>query len=527
MSFVRGQGTLMPIDQVDPELVAGNEENAQMGEGEEGFGEDGGEQGFGGEGDEDISGEGSPEDEIPEGEEVPPGEGGEETGEEGDTGSEETGDGDDIPEADETGDEEPDPGADDNQPDNDPEDDEDDQDVGNPFAKKNPKGRKTSTMGNPVAPVRGGAPRRRVAAAPNPAGEERKALITAVNTQSKLIREQYGQLRQQGQLLRAISKKLFEANTHLRAQAVRSDTLDRQMAHLANVSGQELPLAQIGVVGRQKVAAIYRTANPANPAQPVPEPPAQGPVETSQGAVQADGRDDVTQLGASPVTDVSADAVTSGDVPYGELANQPVGMNRVDVTAPVAGTQEPNPPNETIIPVDVRIGNPDNPEPMFPWDMGPVAGSTNGNAGGGGGEERVAALQAVTASAGELLYADPQARLTACFHLADLRVRTGISEEEPVGLAAKLANSGIKDLEISTEIRTLEKMANVTITQRQVTAQSVPEGRVLVPRLASNSRTSEPIDPSLQASKYGSGPGAAIANSSQFAPQVEEFGLFG
>jgi hypothetical protein len=285
----------------------------------------------------------------------------------------------------------------------------------------------------------------------NPAQKERSALLTAINAQANIIRRQ-------ASALDAHENILGQTVTQIKILTARNSTLEEQMAFVADAAGIAQPLAQIGVVGQRKVASILHKANPGNPAQPVAEPAPEPGIANNQSTMLADGRDDVTQLGATPVTDVSSDATVAVDQPYGEVANQPVGMNRVDVTAPVEGTQGQRPPEETIVPVDVRIGNPDNPQPAFPWEMGPV-----------GDRIPLSTGPSVTSS-----------RTMASLHLARLQIKAGIATGDDLHIANQIDNSQRPAGDIQSEINTLQQVVNA-----QVKTSSAPK-RNLVPRLASN-----------------------------------------
>ena len=308
------------------------------------------------------------------------------------------------------------------------------------------------------------------------------------------------------------------------------------MALVANASGLVEPLATIGAAGQNRVAALYHRANPANPAQPIPEPPSEPPVFTSQEAVQSEGRDDVTQLGATPVSDVEADATTDVNTPYGEFANEPVGMTRTDVTAPVQGTETATPPEMTVIPVDTRIGNPDNPAIAFPFTIGPVGSQGQPYSGPSVGNPPTTAAQRPPAEPGVSVHPQAQAHYIASVNLARLRAAVGITNEEPFQLGTKIASS-MSDAQINAEAQGLQAVASRQAQQPRpqffapgpafepVQATGIPDTRPMVPHLAAaNGSSVLPVDPSFQAGKYGPGPGAAIQSTTMFAPREDEFG---
>jgi hypothetical protein len=258
--------------------------------------------------------------------------------------------------------------------------------------------------------------------------------------------------------------------------AVRNETLERQMAHLAASApkNHQDALVAIGKEGYRKVSALQRQANPANPAQPIMEPNPEAPIVTEQQAMQPSARDDVTQLGATPMTDVSADATVAVDQPYGEYANQPVGLNRVDVTAPVDGTQYQRPPSETIIPVDVRIGNPDNPQPAFPWTMGPV----------GANGPQLSGPSVGNPASGAQPQAQGNKRAFATLHLAKLQIQAGIANGDDLAIAASLDASSMSDSEIQGQIETLAKVVEARKTASAAPTISDEPTRRLVPKAA-------------------------------------------
>jgi hypothetical protein len=392
--------------------------------------------------------------------------------------------------------------------------------------------------GNP--PRQGAQPARRAtASAPNPAALERRRLHQALAATTEALNRQANRLQAQDHMLGQIGRFVRQASTKITELNVRNETLERQMALVANASGLVEPLATIGAAGQNRVAALYRKANPANPAQPVPEPAPEAPVATSQDAVQAEGRDDVTQLGATPVSNVEADAVSSVDIPYGELANEPVGMTRTDVTAPVTGTQEAV-PELTVIPVDARIGDVDNPQVAFPFTIGPVGAPSRPYSGPSVGNPPTMAAQRPRGEPGVAVHpqaqAQAQAHYIAAVNLARLRAQVGISADEPFQAGARIA-ADMSDAQINAEAQGLRAVASRQAGQPQpqvfhpgpafepVQATSVPDARPMVPHMASAPGSSVlPADPSFQAGKYGPGPGQNIAATTMFAPRADEFG---
>lgn len=326
---------------------------------------------------------------------------------------------------------------------------------------------------------------------PNPAAAQRKTLIEAINKQASVIEKLSAQvetlLHERVQNRRAITRMASVVSKHEatnQALAVRNETLERQMFFVSKAAGLDEGVAEIGKAGYAKVAAIFKKANPANPAQPIAEPPSEPAIATEQQTMQPGARDDVTQLGASPLTDVSADASVPVDQPYGEYANNPVGQNRVDVTAPVAGTEFQRPPNETIIPVDVRIGNPDNPNPAFGWTMGPVGG------------------QSVPTPPGPSVGNPPvkvssSKRTYATLRLAKLQIEARIASGDELEIAAALDSSDLPDAAIEAQIETLAKVLEANAKTAGQVPSVAPQQRRLVPKAASADVHYPSINPSM------------------------------
>jgi hypothetical protein len=424
-----------------------------------------------------------------------------------------------------------------------PDEDEEEDEEGPPFRRQR---KESSTMAQPVPAARrsppvppgrnGAAPPRRTAAGPNPAAEERQRLFQTLEATTVAINRQADRLEAQDTMLATMGRFVRQAGVKIAELNLRNETLERQMALVANASGLAEPLATIGVAGQERVASLYHRANPSNPAQPVPEPSSEPPVATSGDAVQAEGRDDVTRMGPTPVTNVQADAVTDVGTPYGELADLPVGINRTDVTAPVQGTETATPPEMTVIPVDTRIGNPDRPEVAFPFTVGPVGAPSKSYSGPSVGNPPTTAAQH-QGEPGVVVHPQAQAHYIAAVNLARLRAQVGISNDEPFQAGAHIAST-MNDAQINAEAQGLQAVASRQSRQappppfqpgpayEPVAATSAaPDGRVMVPHLASGNGSSLlPADPSFQAGKYGPGPGASIQATTMFAPRADEFG---
>jgi hypothetical protein len=400
----------------------------------------------------------------------------------------------------------------DQEPDDEDGDEDEDEDGIPPWVKKSSShelpaiGRSPSTMANRtrngrVTP-RQSLPNRtaNTATEPTPRSSVRTALHTALNTQAGVLRQMTAAC-QQERILR------------LAAEA-RITTLERQMLRFAQLAGADADaeLRQLNEDGYRAHTALMaraaslHTADQRDPGQPVPEPAPAPPVVTEQEAAQPAGRDDVTQLGATPVADVSADATLAVDEPYGTAAFEPLNLNQVDVTAPVQNTQGHLPPEQTIIPVEVRVGDPDDPQPAFGWTMdgGNPAGQTGGSVGSGGpGAPGVQTNAARTAAR-----VDGQVSLGA-LRLARLRMQAGIApaNQDDLSIAAAIQdNPALSTEAVNTEIRTLTQVLSA---QPQGQVRTAAASRRLVPRAAPGV---EPL-PSLAPS--GEGPIRSHASTGQ------------
>lgn len=213
-----------------------------------------------------------------------------------------------------------------------------------------------------------------------------------------------------------------------------------QLAFLANVAGLST-----------QFAAISKQADINNPGSPVPDPPEQAAVETEQQAMTPEASDDPTVMGLTPGSTQGVPAETTANpLEVGEVLPTEPFANNQDVTAPVAGTntgEVPIPARRTE--VDVRVGNPDDPQPAYPWVIG--------SAGGG--------------------------RTMAAIRLARLQIAAGVASGEDLVVAAGIEkDASYSDEMINREIGTLEAVASASSRQGRPAH--------LVPRAASVQRTS-------------------------------------
>lgn len=242
-------------------------------------------------------------------------------------------------------------------------------------------------------------------------------------------------------------------------QATQIQRLTAAVATLARAGGVELE-------GRVKVAMIRKRADEQNPAQPIPEPNPQPATQSTQEVKTPEAFADVNAPGMVPgsTQDVAADAVTTAYTPGQDIAAAPF-RQLVDVTAPVEGTQGPRPINETRTEVDVRAGNPMNPQVAYPLG-GPFTQQqrTTGSVPGANQDRTMASLR-----------------------LARLQIQHGIAEGDDLVISQRIASDPNRTTEIiEHEIRTLSSVR--TASQNIPTA---PYG--LVPRSAGVQRTVPPV----------------------------------
>jgi hypothetical protein len=290
---------------------------------------------------------------------------------------------------------------------------------------------------------------------------------------------------------------LAEQQQLINAQAQRITAQDRQLAAQSQIIGQfkrafasqrnEIvalgrglrAIAQAAGIEGHVRTAMLRTADEQNPAEPVPEPPAVPPTQTTQDAKTPEAFGDVQAPGLVPgsTNDVAADATSTVYTPGDDIPG-PAVKNLQDVTAPVDGTQNPRPLNEVRTLTDVRVGDPMNPQTAFPL-RGDFANA-----------QRLGAKEA----AGN--------RTMAALRLARLRMQAGVAQgDSDFEVAAGIERDAAMTTEtIEAEIRTLDGVSKAAAAKQQR-----PAG--LVPRAASaNGGRSVP---SMQQVTAGNGGAAA------------------
>lgn len=301
-----------------------------------------------------------------------------------------------------------------------------------------------------------------------------RPVIAALGEQQKLIES----VRKTAQRENVQNRQAFEALRNVATQQQRTiEQLSRGLQAIARAAGIEKHVV---------TAMLQRTADAQNPAQPVPDPPAeqspQGTVDTKTPEAFAD----VMAPGLVPgsTNDVGADAATTVYTPGNDIEG-PALKNLIDVTRPMDGTQNPRPLAETRTETDIRVGNPMNPQVAFPL---------------GGDFQSAQRLSSKQDKGGE--------RTMAAFRLAKLRVAASTEDGSDIEIATRIERDASLSLDaINREIATLGKVAK---------AASKRAPRNLVPRAANSvGRTV----PSLQST--------ATQHTSAVDSEIEDSDLFG
>lgn len=261
-------------------------------------------------------------------------------------------------------------------------------------------------------------------------------------------------------------------------QAVINDQralLAKQAAQLA-VQGQQIALIARLAGVTDEVEALAKTADIANPAQPIPDPAPQAPSETTEQAAAPETNDDVRAPGqtGNSTAGVPAAATDTALTPGGTLPAEPYG-NLQDVTAPVSGHLDvaSTPPESLRIETDVRAMDPMQPEVAFPWT---ISDNQSNSAPPKDGEMSQTGGGASPAPS----------RTHACLRLARLRIQAGAASGDDLSVAARLeADTSLSDELINHEIGVLQRVASTASTR---TAPS--NGRVAA-------RSAERVAPSL------------------------------
>lgn len=220
-------------------------------------------------------------------------------------------------------------------------------------------------------------------------------------------------------------------------------------------------LSQLAGVEGKVVTAMTKKADVQNPSQPVPEPPAVPPTQTTQEAEAPEAQANVQTPGLVPgsTQDVAADATTTAYTP-GEDIPGPAFNQLVDVTAPVAGTQGPLPLSQVKTETDVRVGDPMVATTAFPL-QGPFANAQRTSSKKSGSEQGTN-------------------RTMAAIRLARLQIEAGITEaDSDLALAAVIEkDANLTDKDIEGQIATLTRVRTAKLQNDQ------QRNRRLVPRTA-------------------------------------------
>lgn len=240
---------------------------------------------------------------------------------------------------------------------------------------------------------------------------------------------------------------------------------------------------------RGELEQIRRQADLANPASPVPDPPQEPAVESTEQALAPDTNGDPSRPGAEAgsLTRVPAEQVTTPLTPGVEIQTPPA-SNLVSVTAPIQGT---NPSQDGGVPIqqrrietDVRV----NPNPLAAEGPGLGGVGNDGTAfpwlldarDGGEGQQKAAGLRP-PANAQEAA----GLRTMASMRLGRMRVQAGLARGDELTVGATIeADASLSTHDISREIEILSSVAQRAPQrpmQRQAAARPAPS---LAPALA-------------------------------------------
>jgi hypothetical protein len=260
------------------------------------------------------------------------------------------------------------------------------------------------------------------------------------------------------------------------AVASQQAVIQRQAAEIAALRKAVETIAHYAALSK-RIAEVIKTADERNPASPVPDPADEAPVQSSSDAVAPHASDDPRNLGATPGANdgLAAETTTTALTPGADIPTEPFNQ-LLDVTAPVAGTKDHVPDEQTRIEVDVRVGDPDNPEKAFP-----LIGEFEGEPSTG-------------ASDPDLRAGASRTRTFASLKLAKLRVAAGLADGDEIEVAGQIeAEAALTDDAIAAEIRTLEAVSKAAV-RRTAAAKAVR------PRTAGVQRTVPSLsqEPSFQ-----------------------------
>lgn len=273
----------------------------------------------------------------------------------------------------------------------------------------------------------------------------------------------------------------------LRALAEQQIVIEAQAKALDAIAAHtKTDISPFKVEANQRIARLRRTADEQNPANPIPEPPAQDAEITTQEAKTPAATEDVTSPMGVTLPNVGPAATVDVQSQGGTVLDEALDLNEVDVTAPVQGTQTNDSANKVETEIVSQVDNPPDSGTMFPLEGGPFAEQ-----------------QTVQGS---------QSRAFASLRLARLRIEAGIMpDQDDVLLGQAIASdASVTNSAIAAEINTLSQV--VTANRRQP-SQAV--ARSLVPRTASAS--AQPGD--------GRGVPSLVTSATVTSPVVPSMGV--
>lgn len=293
-------------------------------------------------------------------------------------------------------------------------------------------------------------------------------------------------------VIAALKSQVEAQDRTIKAQGEILKIAGQQLHYLATLAGVAPEFEAIKTEGMKKVADIL------NPAQPIPDPPAEGPTETTQEAEAPKTFDDPRSPGITPgSTDGVPAQMTDSPLTPGATMDTSPYTQLVDVTKPVAGTETHVPLDQTKIETDVRVGDPmvnaNNPQgyafplnPEFAADGASYANTTTSPG-----------MQQKAAS-----------RTMASIRLAKLRKNAGLiqGDTDELVVAAEIERTAsLTDEMIEHEITTLDSLAKTAARSPARRPQGGP-----MPKVASAQRHA----PSLAAD--GRVPGMQVEAASGF-----------
>lgn len=192
---------------------------------------------------------------------------------------------------------------------------------------------------------------------------------------------------------------------------------------------------------KARMAVLLKKADTENPAQPVPEPSATPPSQSTSDARSADTTTEVTTPGAAS-TDVAPDATTQVMTP-GSASTNVSPDSTTSVTAPVSGGNEVGSYDQTV-----TLITPD------------ASGANNGKN-----------TDSQTGQDGTWVATGSQ-RVFASINLARLRIETGVSNEtNDLALGERIARSKMGDEAIRAEIVSLSRVKEVNASRQAAAPQ--------------------------------------------------------